>query len=607
MIGAAQEQEREGLDDLPLECAVTLSLEGGNRWGHPSIESKATARYGERDFELAVFSDADPAGRDILAETRRRRELRELVTRVPSGYFDDSETERRRAISREVADRVVPKLRASGWRAELGDGFTADAPIAEVKWIEEIGALEDEAGETSSWFRYSLGVEIEGVTYSLLPILIRALRDRNIDLNLAELARGGGDGLTVDVADGKRIYIPRERLVKWLRPLLELELRGLTNEGELRLAAPLLLELVDVDNRGSIAGAALAARLRGQLASLVELEPTAEPEGFVGELRDYQARGLSWLSFLHKSGFGGILADDMGLGKTIQVLALIQQLKNEGRLPNGEPVLVLAPRSVAENWRREVARFTPELTAHIHLGPKRMRTAAEIRGAADIVITSYQTMLRDTAVFKKIEWTSLVLDEAQAVKNPKTKLRQAIVSLKAVSRICVTGTPIENRLLELWSQIDIAMPGLFGHRRGFIRVFETPIKNGDARALETLRRRMRPFMLRRTKNEVELSLPAKTESIVPVELSGGQREPLRGTSLGSRQERARRARRARRRRIGDDGSGRSTQVAPELLRSPARQSRVGARRRRERKARAAARNARGPRGQRTLCVGVLPV
>ncbi len=347
-------------------------------------------------------------------------------------------------------------------------------------------------------------------------------------------ARGGGDGITVDVTKKTRLYIPRERLAKWLRPLLELELRGLNEDDELRLAAPLVLEIAGANQEGPAGlgfGSNAAEMLQEKLRGLLSLEPAKEPDLFEGELRDYQRRGLGWLSFIHDSGFGGILADDMGLGKTIQLLAMTERLRAQGRLPNEHPVLVVAPRSVIENWRREVTKFTPQLQAHVHLGPKRHKTVKAVRSAGDVIITSYQTLLRDTKVFTAIEWTSIFLDEAQAVKNPSTKLRKAIVQLKAQSRFCVTGTPIENRLLELWSQIDIAMPGLFGDRGSFIRVFDTPINQGSSERLDTLRRRLRPFMLRRTKSEVALSLPPKTESVIAVELGGDQRDLYEGLRL----------------------------------------------------------------------------
>ena len=262
--GETEEEQEVGVEEVALECAVTMSLVIANqRWGEPEVKCEAVAIYRNSDsnsdsetevrFGLCEFGDDDPPGRDVLAETERLHELIALTNQIPTGYFDDVLRERVARVSNFVADRVIPKLRSTGWNARMGDGFTAVAPVTDARWIEDLSAVGDSVNSAAdqdfdagaSWFSYSLGVEIDGKSYSLLPILVKALRDPSIELSLAELARGGGDGITVSVNKKTRLYIPRERLVAWLRPLLELELRGLNEEGELRLAAPLVVEIAN--------------------------------------------------------------------------------------------------------------------------------------------------------------------------------------------------------------------------------------------------------------------------------------------------------------------------------------------------------------------------
>jgi SNF2 family DNA or RNA helicase len=217
-----------------------------------------------------------------------------------------------------------------------------------------------------------------------------------------------------------------------------------------------------------------------------------------------------------------VLADDMGLGKTIQVLAFLDDLRAAGRLEG--PALVVAPLTVVGHWFEEARRFAPNLETLVHLGPERARRQSELRTAA-LILTSYQTLLRDRELFAGVELTSVLCDEAQALKNPKTNLRRAVASLRARSRFGITGTPMENRLSELWSQMDLVMPGILGRRSTFDAVFARPIERyGNDPALARLRQRVRPFMLRRTKRDVELDLPPKTEMVELIELEQDQRD-----------------------------------------------------------------------------------
>ena len=239
--------------------------------------------------------------------------------------------------------------------------------------------------------------------------------------------------------------------------------------------------------------------------------PIDSPPGFVGVLRPYQARGVGWLAFLGRLGLGACLADDMGLGKTAQLIATL--LAD----PVDAPTLVVCPVSVLGNWQRELERFAPGLAVKVHHGPDRLRADDQPfleRAPADVILTTYAIVARDTALLKDVAWGRLVLDEAQQVKNAATAQARAIASLDASRRVALTGTPVENRLAELWSLMHVLNPGLLGTRTDFTRRFATPIEtNHDEAAVALLKRVTGPFVLRRLKSDRSIidDLPDKIE------------------------------------------------------------------------------------------------
>ncbi|MCW2927712.1 MAG: helZ [Thermoleophilia bacterium] len=258
-------------------------------------------------------------------------------------------------------------------------------------------------------------------------------------------------------------------------------------------------------------------------AAFDEIEP---PEGFTGELRPYQQKGLSWLAGMASLPLGAVLADDMGLGKTVQMIALIMHIRKE-RLEAGEDpgrVLVSCPTSLIGNWQRELERFAPELKVHIHHGPMREARASQLDGH-DVVVTSYGLIARDRQMLAGIDWSMLIFDEAQAVKNPDTEQARAVRLLRAPVRIALTGTPMENRLLELWAILDLVNPGLLGTASAFSKRFAAPIERaGDEQAAANLRALSRPFMLRRVKHDPEIvpDLPEKQERTLACTLTPEQ-------------------------------------------------------------------------------------
>jgi SNF2 family DNA or RNA helicase len=235
------------------------------------------------------------------------------------------------------------------------------------------------------------------------------------------------------------------------------------------------------------------------------LLPIGTPAGLDATLRPYQERGLAWLSFLSELGLGGVLADDMGLGKTVTTLALLVHERADA------PTLLVCPMSLVGNWRREAARFAPELRVHVHHGSG--RDVGEIDGA-DLVITTYGTAQRDLEALRGLRWRRVVCDEAQAIKNSSTLQAQAVRAIPAGTRLALTGTPVENHLAELWSIMEFANPGLLGSRARFRTRFQEPIEaRQDEQAAQALRRATGPFVLRRLKTDASIiaDLPEKLE------------------------------------------------------------------------------------------------
>ena len=240
------------------------------------------------------------------------------------------------------------------------------------------------------------------------------------------------------------------------------------------------------------------------------------------ELRPYQIEGVSWLQFLRASNLAGILADDMGLGKTVQTLAHILIEKESGRMK--KPALIIAPTTLMGNWAQETARFAPELKVLILQGNERKKYFDAIPNH-DIILTTYPLLARDQEILLQQDFHLMILDEAQNIKNAKTQAHHTIRQIPAKHKLCLTGTPMENHLGELWSFFHILLPGFLGDEKQFYRLFRKPIeKEGSLERRGILQKRIHPFMLRRTKGEVAIELPPKTEILSPIELSPSQKD-----------------------------------------------------------------------------------
>ena len=500
-----------------LRPRMHASVAGDESTG-PAVHITGEAQYGDERFALAEWDPDRPRPRDLVAEGRLHARLQSLIGGLPNRGGPASSLALL-ADARHVAHVIVPILLGEGWDCELAPDFPHEAPMVGLEWVERLHPVAGSRG----WFSVELGVCVAGRTIPLLPVLLQAIRDGQLIVGPDGSAAPVGAGINLRLPDGELVHVPADRVQRWLRPLVELELAGLDRAGELVVPAPVAAEIAG-DAPGRFAAPDELAAAGQRLAALLALEPRHEGTDFAGSLRPYQRIGLAWLRTMHDAGYGGLLADEMGLGKTVQVLAFLDGLRADGQLGDAAPALVVAPRSVVGTWAREASRFTPGLRPIVHLGADRADRAASLT-CAPLLITSYQTLVRDIELLREVGWTTVVFDEAQALKNASTQLRSAAATLRAGSRICVTGTPIENHLGELWSQIDLAMPGLLGRRSSFEAMFRRPIeKYGEVAPLEYLRRRIRPFLLRRTKEGVELDLPPKTEIVERIDLDTAQRD-----------------------------------------------------------------------------------
>jgi SNF2 family DNA or RNA helicase len=268
-----------------------------------------------------------------------------------------------------------------------------------------------------------------------------------------------------------------------------------------------------------------------------EIPVVEKPEGLLGELRSYQSEGLNWLSFLQGAGLGGCLADDMGLGKTIQTLALLQHNKENHRVPLNEghtagpdlfqpgkrlTSLIIVPASLVYNWENEIRRFVPGMRVYSYKGIQRKKSTGYFQ-EFDIILSSYHTIRQDIGIISSFHFHYIILDESQVIKNPGSMLYRTFTRLRSDYKLVLTGTPVENSLTDLWTQLNFVNPGLLGDLAFFRREFAGPIeKQGDDEKETRLRKIIQPFILRRTKNMVAGDLPPVTEQIVYCDMTEEQ-------------------------------------------------------------------------------------
>ncbi|MDE0507608.1 MAG: DEAD/DEAH box helicase [Gammaproteobacteria bacterium] len=527
---------------------------GGWRNGRELLLPIARPLFHYQDCEVSVTQREDPVlrkGEELLvfrrcsaAETRALGQLAEIENHgawkisspqadgalegedVKPGDYLFSGADRRHVDPDEAlgagldfAINALPVLRGQGWRIRIDDSWPFrfhDGPVEFEARVSDSGI---------DWFSFSLNVIVDGGQLDLLPTILDLIEQLPVGedgafaagFDLASYVRKMNFYPQLD--DGRLVAIEGGRLLPIVQAFLETH--GLTefHRAEAGRAAALAeaLEGCGVPWKGGAELLELGNRLRA-LTLAAEVEP---PLALKAELRPYQKAGYGWLSALADTGFGGALADDMGLGKTVQALALLAERHLAQRCDR--PSLLVVPTSLVGNWRREAARFAPQLKLLILHGPERGQRFDAI---ADhhLVLTTYPLVRRDHETLFAREWEFAVLDEAQAVKNPAAETSKRIREIKVRQRIALTGTPMENNLAELWSLFDWLVPGLLGNRAQFGKSFRTPIeKHGDREKQRLLSTRVQPFLLRRTKEEVAADLPPKTEMDEFVPLAGDQR------------------------------------------------------------------------------------
>ncbi|WP_333878034.1 DEAD/DEAH box helicase [Methylobacter sp.] len=406
----------------------------------------------------------------------------------------------------DFLQNTLLELEQDGWIIDIDDSFLLNFQTAQ-NWDAQISESQQD------WFEMRFTIEIDGQPLPLLPLIMPVLENYDPE-NLPEI-------LSIPLSEHNYLNLPSEKIKPFLNVLIELfNSSTLGKDGSLKLSRFNAAALADLEehNHGifAINGGKELRELGQKLKNFTGIEDVALPANLQAELRPYQQHGLNWLQFLREYKFSGILADDMGLGKTIQTLTHLLLEKQSGRMKL--PSLIIAPTSLMSNWRRETERFTPDLKILILQGTERKQLFYKIRDY-DLILTTYPLLSRDEETLLEHEYHYLILDEAQTVKNPLSKAAQLVRRIKAGHRLCLTGTPMENHLGELWAQFDFLMPGFLSDSATFKKRYRTPIEiHGDSEQRARLSRRVAPFMLRRTKQEVATELPAKTEIIRSVPL-----------------------------------------------------------------------------------------
>jgi superfamily II DNA or RNA helicase len=490
--------EELGYQEVRLPPRPCLRVRSGDRFLHNGGRLRAELSF---DYEGRLVPEHEPVRgfyeaenrrflpRDSAAEQDATRLLGELGLKYRAWTYGDPQPAWELAPTKLPG--IVRALVAAGWHIE-----------AEGKIFRRPGDFRIEVATGVDWFEVH-GEMKYGETEVKLPQLLEALRRGN---NMVQLD------------DGTYGVLPEE----WLRRIGLLVGLGTPEGSHLRFRR----------SQAGFLDALLAtqpearcdetfSRLREQLRMFEGVRPSPQPAGFVGQLRDYQCEGLGWMEFLSRFSFGGCLADDMGVGKTAQVLALLETRR--ALRAAGEPLppsLVVVPRSLVFNWKEEAARFTPQLRLLDHTGAGR---DVNDFAAHDVIVTTYGTLRREVLTLKEIEFDYVVLDEAQAIKNALTESAKAARLLSGRHRLALSGTPVENHLGELWSLFEFLNPGMLGAASVF-KMAGVAARGPDEETRRLLAQALRPFILRRTKEQVARELPPKTEQTVHCEMEPSQRQ-----------------------------------------------------------------------------------
>ncbi|MEL7058490.1 MAG: SNF2-related protein [Acidobacteriota bacterium] len=478
-----------------------LAFEVTTRFDYDGLEVEPGQPSPRGTFDRIVDR---PHGRLVKRDLGRERSavgrLAGLVRRQPGRSAEDEVATNGRPFdgTLRVSFRDFPEVA----QALIDDGWIVEAQGQRVRKPSQ-SAIGLSVSSSVDWFELEGEIDY-GVAFAELPSLLEAVRQGEMFVRLD---------------DGTLGLLPEEWIERYASLAVNTAEAPADSGGSVRflpsqaLLLDSLLEDEDVDTDRNY------ERIREQLQGFDHLEPAKEPRGFKGELRSYQQEGLGWLKFLKEHGFGGCLADDMGLGKTVQVLALLQ-IRRLRPLQAWErvPSIIVVPRSLVHNWIDEASRFTPKLKMLNYTGPGR-EEQIDFFDDYDVIVTTYGTLRRDIESLDQIEFDYAILDEAQAIKNASSQAAKACRRLRAAHRLALTGTPVENHLGELWSIFEFLNPGMLG---------QSVLKDlvgapADSEALATVSAALKPFIFRRTKEQVLDDLPEKTEATIYCDLEGEQR------------------------------------------------------------------------------------
>ena len=547
----------------------TYTLGGATPWATPAPSSVLQARPWPIPPHRDMGAEQQAADQ-LFATALRPLPARSIQWRTPEAAagHEDLWCLPEEAHYADFFAEVVPKLQARGWTIAVQPGFahfsvpvqrwrlvldpaTGEATSRELAEplglpVQTLSAMRHPPGQ-GSWL-LSLGVEVEGELLDLAPLLADLIKCDSRWLKAEEIARIHDDTIiTLRAPGGRRIDAPAAPLKAIVGAMVDLLTDPRRAAGPLPLSTweahrleALHLQLDDTlaqraGERGAwqVQGAAGLAALVQRLRAAGTPPAVAMPAGLGLVLRPYQEHGVAWLQYLRAQDLAGILADDMGLGKTAQVLAHLLIEQQAGRL--SEPALVVLPTSLIANWEAEAARIAPALRTLTLQGAARAQDFSRIANH-DVVFTTYPLLWRDIDALAAQPWHLLILDEAQMAKNAGSRTARALRQLRARHRLCVTGTPLENHLGELWAHFDLLMPGFLGDARSFTRQWRKPIEdNGETLRAQLLAQRVRPFILRRRKDDVATELPPRTEVIRRVVLQGQQRALYESVRLAADQ------------------------------------------------------------------------
>ena len=512
----------------PTPC-ITLNIKQ-TQWGENLLTGKLSFFY--QDFEVPY----DTNNRSAVSFIERKNVIYQIVRladkeknpvihlRLDNWYGYGSNFEKH--IPNQDLSYLMQymhEFKNAGWIVKTSDSF----PIKNILQAEDDWYIE--VNETKNhWFELEIGQKIQGARVNLIPYLkqwLSTLPDGATSLdNLPDSEQKKEIAIPTD--EGTIFMIPLGKIKTILDPFLGI-LNTTNQNSKIQLShwqAPVLSHLTKNLQEGRLEWQApdRCKTLIEQLKHIKKIERVESPSTLQAQLRPYQLEGVSWMQFLRKHSLAGVLADEMGLGKTIQTITNILIEKESGRLQH--PALVIAPTTLMGNWLNETKKFAPSLKVLILQGHDRKKHFDSLNDF-DLILTTYPLVVRDQEILLNKEYHLLILDEAQNIKNSKSQAYSIIQKIKASHKLCLTGTPMENHLGELWSLFSILLPGFLGNEKEFQKLFRKPIeKEGSLDRKKILQQRIAPFLLRRMKSEVTTELPAKNEFIQPIELSEKQQE-----------------------------------------------------------------------------------